>query len=145
MRGVELTGFLSGICGKVADKEFIHITENVVVLASVSRDILDKLDEALECLCLSSRVFSKFAEPLTESLEDAAIDILEVVAHEAVKTAECITQDFNTEFSILKPSVEKVFILDEESDSVLTLLDKSSKIRIRVVFHNIRKIIFFHT
>ena len=144
MRGVEFSSLLSCICGEVADKEFIYVTENVVVLASVCRDVLDKFDETLERLCLSCRTLSQLAESLAECLEDAVVDILEVVAHEAVKTAERIAQYFNTEFSILKPSIEKVLILDEESDSVLAFLDKSCKIRICVVFHNLRKVFLLH-
>ena len=39
---VELSGFLSGIGGKLADKVFVDEAEHVVVLTTVHRNVLDE-------------------------------------------------------------------------------------------------------
>ena len=42
MGRVELTGFLSGAGGEVADEVLIDVSEHVVVLFAVGRYVLDK-------------------------------------------------------------------------------------------------------
>ncbi len=59
MRCVELTGFLTCVRGEVGDKIFVNEAENVVVFATVGRNILDKLEQVVDGFWSALRCFHR--------------------------------------------------------------------------------------
>lgn len=55
MGRIEFTGFLACVCGEVGDKIFVNKAENVVVLAVIGRNILDELEQVVDCTALRFR------------------------------------------------------------------------------------------
>ena len=124
MRCVELTGFLTCVRGEVGDKIFVNEAENVVVFATVGRNILDKLEQVVDGFGLRSGAFTELTETILQSIEDTFVDFLMCGANKPSEAIERIANVSNTEVRIgSNPSREQIGIGYEVAEIVLTLLD----------------------
>ena len=101
VRSVELTSLLAGIGSEVADKELIDVTQYVIVLRAIGRNILNELDKTLQRLCLRTWVIAQLAETFTQGLEDAVIDTRIVLAHQTLEVAQSLAQCLYAEAGIV--------------------------------------------
>ena len=97
------------------------------------------MDKSLECFGLCCRILTEFAESFAKGFEDTRIDRSVVFAHKAIETTECLAQSLHTEGIIIEPSIEQVFILYEETDSLLALGDSIAHIGVLVIFYKFAK------
>ena len=124
MRSVELTGFLTCVCGEVGDKIFVDEAENVVVLATVGRNIFDKLEQVVDGFGLCSGAFTEFAQAVLQSIEDTFVNFLMRGANKPSEAVERISNVSNTEVRIRSnPSREQIGIGYEIAEIVLALLN----------------------
>ena len=62
VRSVEFTGFLSGIGCKITDEILINITQHIVILTAIGRNIFNELNQILQSTGLRRRIFTQFAQ-----------------------------------------------------------------------------------
>ena len=138
MRRIELAGFLTGVGGEVADEVLVDEAKDVVVLATVHRDVLDEVNEVASGLGLAPCVGAELGETGLQRVEDAVEDALAGRVDVAAKGREGVANVRNLEVAALgDPGGEEVFVGDEVAALALDELD-----RLLVVLHEARQILF---
>ena len=131
MRRIELAGFLTGVGGEVADEVLVDEAKDVVVLATVHRDVLDEVNEVASGFGLAPCVGAELGETGLQRVEDAVEDALASRVDVAAKGREGVANVRNLKVAAFgDPGGEEVLVGDEVAALALDELD-----RFLIVFH----------
>ena len=120
MRGVELTRLFARIGGEHADQILVDKAEDIVALAAIHRDHLDKLNQLADGLGLLCGRVAKFAQAGFQSLEDALEEALVIRMNKAAKGRQGIAYMGDLEVAtLLDPCRKQMFVGDEVTEVAL--------------------------
>lgn len=123
MRRIELARFLAGVRGEHSYQVFIDESENVIVLASIHRNVTDKLKECLDGPCLRSGAIAQLAQARLKRDENLVEHLLVGWCDKTRKRRKRVTHVRNVKIvSHTQPSGEQILMGNEIAKSCMKIV-----------------------